>query len=415
MNYKELLNRYKKGLVSEEEKQLIEEELEKQEAFEEYISQGFDDELFDEELKNITKTSYVEIHDEETIKLKKSVNKRLRKVVISSVLTIIALCFVIFLVSSIVDGVYYDPTATTQSDTTQLGKGLRSDFYYDMQAYISLNIPGYSMSSFTSEKSKGFGKYEISYSMKNLFTKDEQRYFVNFSRGKSPYVMDGIFSREEMYGVWEGFKIGRGGTPEGLNEKNISYLNELNPLSYISMSIVFDDDLTMEEFYNMSSQHESLNYKWVGVRTVYYGTEWSENQPMHFIGFNPNLKDVYPTPEGPNPEEYPFFYLEDIWDSQLYTNKGLTEAMPEAYETHFKSRLEYLKSREEFIKIFDYNEYKIDFYDNALEYIDENGVKTYGVLVYGTVSDFLDHLDEIPYAHFYINEALPMKANIYDD
>lgn len=415
MNYKELLNRYKKGLVSEEEKQVIEEELEKQEAFEEYISEGFDDELFDEELKNITKTSYVEIHDEETIKLKKSVNKRLRKVVISSVLTIIALCFAIFLVSNIVDRGYYDPTVTTQSDTTQLGKGLRSDFYYDMQAYISLNIPGYSMSSFTSEDSKGFGKYEVGYFMKNLFTEKEQRYLVDFSRGKSPFVMDGIFSREKMYGNWEEFKIGRGGTPQGLNEKNIAYLNQLNPLSYISMSIVFDDDLTMEEFYNMSSQHESLNYKWVGVRTVPYGTRWSENQPMHFIGFNPSSNDEVSSSLRPNLEKYPFFYLEDMWDSPLYTNKGPEGAMPEAYETHFKSRLKYLRSREEFIKIFDYNRFKIDFYDDALEYIDENGVNTYGVLVYGTVGDFLDHLDEIPYAHFYINEALPMKANIYDD
>ena len=36
MDYRELLNRYKKGLVNEE-KQLVEQEIEKYEALEEYI------------------------------------------------------------------------------------------------------------------------------------------------------------------------------------------------------------------------------------------------------------------------------------------------------------------------------------------------------------------------------------------
>ncbi|NLC03028.1 MAG: hypothetical protein GX787_01955, partial [Tissierellia bacterium] len=72
MNYKELLNRYRNGQVSEEEKRLIEEELEKQEAFEEYISETFDEDFNDED--HILKT---QIHDEETLKLKKSVNSKL--------------------------------------------------------------------------------------------------------------------------------------------------------------------------------------------------------------------------------------------------------------------------------------------------------------------------------------------------
>ena len=91
MNYKDLLDRYKKGQVSEEEKQLIEEELEKQEAFEDYISQALDEEFHD-----IDDMGKLEIHDEETVKLKKSVNSKLRKVVVKSVLIIALLYISIF-------------------------------------------------------------------------------------------------------------------------------------------------------------------------------------------------------------------------------------------------------------------------------------------------------------------------------
>lgn len=46
--------------------------------------------------------------------------------------------------------------------------------------------------------------------------------------------------------------------------------------------------------------------------------------------------------------------------------------------------------------MFDYNYYKTDFYDDALKYIDEYGVKTYGVLVFGTAEDFLESIHDIP-------------------
>lgn len=433
MNYKELLNRYKKGLVSEEEKQLVEEELEKQAAFEEYTS-----EIFDEELNDITQSPSMEIHNEETTKLKRSVNRRLRKVVRTSVLAIIALYFIVFFViSGIVDGLYYDPAAVSKPKE---GGYQFPDFKYDMQAYISLNMPGYSMNSLTFEDSKGFGKYEVSYSMKNLFTESEQRYFVDISRGKLTTKMDGIFSTKNRFWLWEGFERIRNdfskderiqqdfsgdGSENAItfwdreilrkNKETMRYLNELNPLSYISMSIAFKEDLTMEDFYYMSKDYPTFDFKWVGIRTVEPGFHWSENQPMHLIGFNPNSNDEASSSQRPDFDKYPFFYLSDTWRFSKAEEKVDPKSISEIYETHFKSRLEYLRDRETFVGIFDYNYYKTDFYDEALKYIDENGIKTYGVLVHGTAAEFLQNIDNIPYDSIYINEVLPTKPNIYYD
>ena len=157
MNYKDLLQRYKKGLLNDEEKRIIEQEIEKHEAIEEFLTETMDEEIYDS-----WNTLDFENHKEETSKLKKSVNKKLRKVVFTSVLIVVVLYIGIFyILSDIVDKIYYDPTATTQSEDIKYKK---SDFYYDMQAYVSLNMPGFSIYS-TFQESKGFGEYEVSYSL----------------------------------------------------------------------------------------------------------------------------------------------------------------------------------------------------------------------------------------------------------
>jgi hypothetical protein len=420
MNYKDLFHRYKKGLVNDEEKLIIEQEIERYEAVEEFLS-----EEMDEEIADATNVSSFE-HEEETNKLKKSVNNRLRKVVLTSVLIVVVLYIGIFyVVSAVVDRVYYDPTAATQSEKQEYQS---PNFYYDMQAYVSLNMPGYSSNSFTFQEPKGFGKYEVSYSLRNLFAEKEQRYFANLSRGKLTSALDGIFSRENRFDIWEGFEKIKRGFPEDdseaattlrdkyiqqKNEKTFRFLNELNPLSYISMSIVFDGDLTMEELNNLREEHPSLAFKWVGIRTMEPGTSWSETQPMHLIGFNPNFNAEPSSNRRPDPEKYPLFYLLDMIDDSGLSKKDYPEAISEAYGIHFKSRLEYLKNQEDFVNMFDYNYYKTDFYENALNYIDKHGVKTYGVLVFGTAEEFLNRMDEIPYDSLFINEVLPTKPNIY--
>lgn len=424
MNYKELLDRYKKGLLSEEEKQLVEEELEKHEAFEEYIS-----ETLDEEFNITSETSTNEVHDRETTELKKSVNHKLRKVVYKSVAIVFAIYIGIFyVVSGIVDNLYYDPTSISKTNEQEYDEYQLSDFYYDMQAYISVNMPGHVSNSFTFQNKKGFGKYDISYSLKDLFTKNEQRYFMDLSRGKLSHGMDGAFSSKNLFNIWEGFEmiqfpneeiqdsIGKSNRITKNNEQTIRYLNELNPLSYISMSIVFDEDFTMEELYHMiNKDYTSINFKWAGIRTVDKFKRWSETQPMHLIGFNPNRSDEPSSSQRPNSEKYPFFYLADIWDELKQSKKDYPDFVSEAYGTHFKSRIEYLRDREQFVKIFDYNDYNTEFYNDALSYIDENGIKTYGVLVYGTAEEFLKYIDEISYDSIYINEVLSAKPNIYYD
>lgn len=421
MDYKDLLERYKKGLVNEEEKKIIEDELKKHEAFEEYMVENFEDELSEMKADANEKKG-----SEETDKLKKNVNRRLRNNIVKSVLIIIVLYVGIFYgVSAIVDNMYFNPTAKTQSVEKE---GQKTDYFYDIQAYVSLTIPGTTAGYFTTEQGKGFGNYDISYSLRNTFNKDEQRYFSSLSRGKlvADVIFEGIYSNQNQFGIWDGFDInkyttqGEEGEDESLkdliayrNEVTKKYLEDLNPLSYISMSILLEEDLSMEELYGRCiREYPMIDYSWVGVRTVPAGENWGENQSQHLIGFNPSFQEGNPYAE-PDLPDYPYFNLGEYKIKYSTDQDTHFRSVAEGYETHFRSRLEYIKDQEEFIKIFDTNYLKTEFYEDSLAYIDENGVKTYGVLAYATAEDFLKYIDELPYASIYINEVLPTKPNIY--
>jgi len=425
MSFKELLKHYKEGTASEEEIKIVEKELEKYESIEEYLMEDLNDDIFLKDEKNIKE---VEKNIEENKSIKRSVNKRLAKVVFSSVLIVVLLYIGIFYgYSNIVDMMHYDPTSITQPKVEGYQ---RPDFYYDMKAYISLNMPEHSIYSFTSQESKGFGEYQASYSLRDLFSDESQRYFVDISKDRLTFALDGIFSTKNRLLGWEGFgKVkhhfskedseeeieGFNTYTEKKNEETLSYINKLNSLSYISMSIVFEEDLSMEEFYMLSQICEELDFKWVGIRTVEPGTRWSENQPLHLIGFNPNYNDEGSTNNKPDEDKYPLFNydIREIFKGNISSEKDLKKAYGKSYETHFKSRLSYIKDREEFVEIFDYNSYKVDFYKQSLEYIEKNGVKTYGVLVYGIAEDFLNKIDNVPYDTLHINRVLPTKPNIY--
>jgi hypothetical protein len=418
MSFKEKLKRYKEGRSTSEEKSYIENELEKYESIEEYYSEEISNQLFDEELSDET----VESEKNEIKGIQKVVNRRLGKVVLTSVLIVVLLYVGIFYgISKVVNYFYYDPTATTQRQENITPP---TDFYFDMEAYISLNMPGYSISSQTSQTSTGFGTYDVGYSLSDLFNNTVQHHFIGISRGRLNHGYDGIFSiQNQMYDSRVFEKIHspfpndsseeavdlREEALDRNNETTLNYLEQLNNLSYISVNIAFNEDLTMEEFHAMREKYPDLDFKWVGVRTTEPGIRWSDEAPMYLIGFNPSINGDNSSSRRPNPELYPYFNLEDVKKESSI----LVTEFPKVYETHFRSRLSYLNNRKEFVEVFEFDPGKIDFYTNALDYIENNGIETYGVLVYATAEDFLENIDELPYDTLYINDVLPKAPNIY--
>lgn len=396
MNYKELLNRYKKGLVSEEERQLIEQELEKQEAFEEYIS-----ETFDEEFNIVAELSSSEIHDTETTRLKKSVNNKLRKVIIASVSIVMALLISIFLIiSPLIDSLYYNPNEIT------VGK-IDNDISFDIYAISELNMPGLNPSTVSVEK-KGFGEYNVMYSYLNVF--NEESYDVNHKIKRSK-----INSSHWDYGLKSNmFQSIRNPDFYTINfeeskQKVLDHIKKLNPISYVSVEILFENDLSMEELYNLELKYPEIEFEWAGIRTnaaddisnELIGIQLMNSQRGSVLLGDEQIKDKYPA----------FFMID--WLVKPIGWQGVDYSMEaQAYEHHYMNLLEYVSDREDAIKVLEQRDGKGEFYRLALEFAKENGVKAYGVLAYGESKDLIEIADNNIIKGLSFNQALVSRKNI---
>lgn len=396
MNYKELLDRYKNGLANEEEKQLIEQELEKQVAFEEYISETFADEFND-----ITNLPDDELHDEETSKLKKSVNSKLRKVVVKSVTIVMALFIsIFFIISPLIDSFYYNPNKTT------VGK-MDNDISFDIYAISELNMPGLSPSNVLVDK-KGFGEYKVLYSYRNVF--NDESYNVNHKirRGKitSSYWDYGLHSnmfKSIKYPDFFNINI------EENKQKVLNHIRELNPVSYVSVEIIFESDLTMEELYNLELKYPKIEFEWAGIRTNTTNEKVDELVGIDLI--NSKSGSVL-LGDDQIKNKYPAFFMID-WLGKPIGWQGVDYSMEaQAYEHHYINLLEYVIDRKDAINVLEQRNGKNEFYRLALEYAKENGVKSYGVLAYGEARDLIEISNDKGIKGLEFNQALVSKRNI---
>lgn len=416
MNFKDKLKRYQQGVATPQEIEEVKEELAKYESIEEYYADELSEQFLikepiEEENKNIIENRGIQ----------KVVNRRLRKVVLISVLSVVALYFGIYYgVSSIVDAFNYNPTEVSVSGDEIYPE---SDFHFNMAAFISLNKPGYTIKPMTLIESSGFGNYESFFTVEDLFTNELEQHSINISRGQLASLNErvlnyynAIVAFDEIYFPLSNYEDQgaidvRKDIIEERNNITLNYLEGLNALSYASLSITFEEDLTMEEFQLLKENYPELAFKWVGVRTTEPGESWDEDQPMWLIGFNPTRgdEDFISTPDS---KLYPDFYL---GEAVVNGNILPVELYPDLYERHFLTRLNYYSQQTEFIKMMEANSNKSAFYEAALDYVNTNGVETYGVVVYGTADVLLDVTDEISYSELHINESLIMKPQIYNE
>lgn len=409
MKFKELLDKYKNHTATEEEKELIERELEKYEAIEEYLSKNFGMdfmESFEEESK---------VH--EISMIKKSVNKRLRKVVLASVSIVLLIFISIFYVASpIMDGMYYNPTAHTISE-------YRDDFHFDLTAFTELNLPGYVVSTVLSEN-KGFGKYNIYFTRRDLFTEGIENIHTAIHKGR-------------RIGTFEDYFVGRGVFMDAFldvtnagdhiehkideisikkNAYTIEHLKKLSPASYISAYLTFKEDLSMEEMSSIIDKYDShglsntvgdyVKVRWVGVRI-----SPKDKNANWITGFNPNPND-FPSYSNGKVDKYPALNLSDWFRSNL-DNPPID--MPAGYEAHYKDLLRFMIDREDMVRTLDANPLKIDYYKEALDYVETNGVHSFGVLVHGNADRIIEFIDNENISNVTIKQVLPAKPfiNLY--
>ena len=401
MTYRELLTLYKEGELSEDQKVLVEQELEKAQAINDYLADEIE-EYFGQEKED--KQEDLNYDQKNNVKIKKSikkaVNRRLASVVGISVISVFIIILVIQnIISPLVASRYYDPTKKT------VGQEYHQDLCFDLSAITEVSMPGYGVSSVDKVENLGFGEYNIGFTRYNTFTRDKTIINTKINKGihQGPYEdfhADDYVAFTEFWDCEEGTEEYKEylDINKQFSDIEIEHVKELPSTSYISAWVRFSHDLNMEELYEVIHEYSNVNFEWIAVRTA-------KNQGQQLMGFSTNSNSS--CMDTLNKEKYPGFKLIDI--RYLPNDKTSYELhMADIYETHFTSLLKYLVDRKDVIPSL--LGYSINYdYQSAFDYIQTNGINTYGAFVYGEASDLLELYESGTIMTFDINNVIPSK------
>lgn len=397
MNFKELLEKYKKGDLTEKERIYVESEIEKNETINEYLS----DQL---ELDLGIETYDVKDSEMDGNKIKKAVNKKLRKVIGTSVLIVFIIIFAgKYLISPFVDSFYYNPTKHSTGEYF-------NDLYFDMRSYVELYLPGVTLSRVYVEP-LDFGRYDIVIKQKDLFTESTEYTNISLIRNKKLGFFENLLPKDLLFKPYNKEKK----ASRLFSQNHLENLKKLPSTSYVAAYIDFTKDISIEElllleskFKDSTNSNEGLDFKWIAVRVAP-----KEKEVFDQVGFNPNPNDGPVSSDSADSEKYPYLAMIDYYSSLKSSFESWEKTMATGYELHFKSLLQYLYDRKDFTVSLDKRSIQGDFYKSSLEYIEENGVKTYGVLVYGEASDIVSFMKEDITDCIYISNIKTSKFSKY--
>jgi len=370
MEFKDLLQKYKDGTASVEERAAVEAELDRARLIEEYLAEEF-----------APADDFAPVDTGEFDRVKKSIKRRTRRIIMAavSVAVVLAILAVSVLQPAIVGWLnsrYLDPNAAEYSE-------FLTDFDLSFTAYTELHHPGYIYAG-SVVKNTGIGEYEISVRRHDHAMELE---FMTMYLDKGEMTLPSEFHFSEpaaniiakaSYPEYHHFS-----TPEQValtREK----LESLPDYITVTAAVSFDEDITMAQLCDFM-EGTDVWFRWAGIR----------NSP----------KDV---------QRYPLCGMElsgSGWVMDFvnddYANFEMSGAgrEPEDFEQHFKSLIAYLRDNPEYIQSF-MTEQSFDYYyDSVAEYIEENGVMCYGGVVQGTGAQLLELMDMDNVIQLHIMEA----------
>lgn len=393
MKFEELMDKYKKGKASESEIKLVLQEIERFKIIEEYLAKNIDLDFKADKLD--------EDNNNQIIKVKESVNSGIKKIIMKAVAVVLVILIgIFFIVSPIINRMYYDPTKQSVGEN-------KPDIFFDLTAETELNYPGYNLSRYNVEE-LGFGQYDIFYSITNQFTQGIDKINLKIKRNQfnsDNSIYDHLIS--EIYFNFNTIRQPNAYNTEQIKENKIKVMNhvkKLNPISYVKAYLTFEEDLTMEELYELVhfNYHNSISFVWAGVRVAASNTEIPAITGFNLTPtFEVGVKSINYLVE----EKYPAFNYGN-WITN--PDNAITNEF-EGYELHYKSLLKYMIDRENFVNVLDQN---LEYYKSALDYVEENDVKSFGILVYANAENLIELVENESIKAIEINQVIASRRYI---
>lgn len=308
----------------------------------------------------------------------KTIRKSLRKRSTATVLTCFLLASALILGAMGAEKLLWNP----EKDTYNLE--YFTDLELELMAYSELFSPAQTVSNVSAERT-GFGSYLLTVQIWENFTLMDTNYrTATWKRGEIHYPQ----------GFWETFAVNdfaRASYPaypmdEEFIQETYETLSQLPEYIQVRGAVSFPEDLTMEELLEFQATLEDGYIWWVGIRN---SPEDEQRYPL--CGMKPFTGGH--VIDGMN-EHYPCFDIK--W----------FDPTAEDLETHFKSLLRFSLDPAENGSGVEYlNGYSTGYYQSVLNYVEENGVMTYGCYVVGSPKLFLKLLDSGTASQVWLQQA----------
>lgn len=376
MTYKELLNLYKKGELSQEQKKEIKADIEKQEAISEFLFEN--DEI--PELENSCLESEISDDnsdfDEKRFQkmIKKSIRRAFLKLGIGVGIIVLALVIVAnTALPSIVDAMYYDPAKVV--GTSESG-AITTQMDVDTMVYTELFTPGY-YRYHTFANSKGFGKYDVQILHGITLNGQFRDVYGTIDKGKLTLFDDNMFKLPAQNAFYvegvEGMTGYSGAGAAGSTEDAFRKLTELDESDFYIAYVTFDKVKTYDELVAWSNESNIIP-DWCAVcefeEKGTYDYSASKIMGFNFLGNAGNC--TY------DKEKYPYLDFFDVIDSveDYHLNKASTEVM----ESHMISMLRYMTDNKDFRNMVGCVAHDYHFIRLA-ENIEQHGLNIYGFAI----------------------------------
>lgn len=391
MKYHELLKLYKKKKLGEEQREMVEQDIERHEAISEY--------LFEKEEENILQDPGGMQEDSE-IKLiqneksaaddfTKRVNRAIRRAFLKMgaavcAVTLVVVLLILFVLPNIVSNFYYDPGRIVGENSYG---GTTNQMSLDLAVYTELALPGTYRDDVQVED-RGYGNYDITIYQsvsrsgefrhvagrieKNKLRLYDINLFNHLSANNFGWFQMNMDRKDTLT---EQLEKGVGSfayTPES-KEQSAEYLEELDDNKLYLACVTLDKILSYDDFIRFTEKYsEQMSDIWCVPRTA-------EDSHMP-IGRPANLGFYIQLGQSSmlewDREKYPDLILWSFddpsdWDEAEEKIKDGTFAAE-----HFAVMLDYMSEQDEFLGMM--REQTGETYAEAADYIRENGLQIYG-------------------------------------
>lgn len=348
MRFEEMMQRYKEGNLSDEEKSYVEEEIRKYEIISEYL---YEDEIHEEDFIKPEGNFITSEVEKDAAFIQKAIRKAFCKMGVTvCIVTLAIILFCIYGLSPLLASFYYKPGKEIGEWTNQISM--------DWAVYSELTMMGDRIDDVRVED-EGFGKYKISFYAPNPSPEDIATLSGEVKKGRLHLYNKELLKNPPEQNLFENM-----GGEENAKEILEEMVQSLDEGEAYRGYVRFKEDMEFEDMVRFLTDMEIQYPEWIGIRT--------EKERISDLGYAMNQGGK--VLRGWDEKKYPELISvteegmksmgADVWDEEWCT-------------THFRSMLQYMAEQKEFRTMM--NE-KMNF-DAMDTYIEENGLNCYGMVI----------------------------------